>query len=130
MRHVVEWRISERGMEVGDIILQRVLFPPLMAAFGLEFYVRITAIFKERQKWGFAYETLSGHVEKGSSEFYFEVRETGIYFTIRTFSEPQFWLARATKHIFALPYQSWCTQCALAYVRSNFVRENGLKEEA
>jgi uncharacterized protein (UPF0548 family) len=81
-------------------------------------------MIEEEKRLGFGYETLSGHVERGVSEFYFEDRGDVLAFTIHTHSEPGHWAARATKNLFTLPYQAWCTGRALKHVRDRFLRDN------
>ena len=47
------------------------------------------------KKFGFAYGTLPGHVEKGEELFQVEMREDdSVWYVIRAFSKPRFWLAR------------------------------------
>ena len=119
-----EWNKEGRGMMVGDAIIQRALMPPVGFGFCMEFAVRICALIEDEGRLGFAYETLSGHVESGVSEFYFEERFGQIYFTIHTFSEPGHWTSRIASRVFTLPYQAWCTRGALAHVRKRFQKEN------
>ena len=111
-------------MRVGDIIVQRAVLPPIGFGICAEFAVRISALFSEPAKVGFAYETLSGHLERGVSEFYFEEREGEIFFVIHTYSEPAHWLSRLGGGIFSLPYQRWCTRQALRHVKQRFHRDN------
>lgn len=124
MRFAAEWQHARRGIQVGDVILQQVFLPPLGFGVGVEFAVRVSALIREERRLGFAYETLAGHVESGVSEFYFEEREGGLFFTIHTFSQPGHWTARITQHLFARPYQAWCTRRALAQVRALFLAQN------
>lgn len=124
LRFEAEWQHKGRKMEVDDVILQHVVMPPIGFGLCLEFAVRVSAIIKEDQRLGFAYETLTGHVESGVSEFYFEEIDGQIHFTIHTFSQPGHWTARIAKHVFTLPYQRWCTRRALAHVRRNFIAHN------
>lgn len=119
-----EWLRKDRRMAVGDVILQRAMMPPVGFGLCLEFAVRISAIFDEERRVGFAYETLSGHAESGVSEFYFEDRAEGLFFTIHTFSQPGHWTSRLASRFFTLPYQAWCTQRALRHVRRRFKSEN------
>ncbi len=120
-----EWKGYGRCMEVGDIIIQNVMIPPIKFGVCLEFAVRITKLINETNKIGFVYETLSGHVERGISEFYFESCLDGQYFTIQTYSEPAQLIARLTKNFIALPYQEWCTKQALKFVKNKFEELNG-----
>ncbi|PYK39913.1 MAG: hypothetical protein DME49_02315 [Verrucomicrobia bacterium] len=98
------------------LLLVSVFVPSLLFAFP--------HFFSEPAKVGFAYETLSGHLERGVSEFYFEEREGEIFFVIHTYSEPAHWLSRLGGGIFSLPYQRWCTRQALRHVKQRFHRDN------
>ncbi len=124
MRFEAEWEKEGRKMTVGDVILQRAVMPPIGFGFCLEFAVLICAAFEEEQRLGFAYETLSGHAERGISEFYFEQKKGELFFTIHTFSEPGHWTSRIARRFFTLPYQAWCTRRALAHVHRRFREEN------
>ncbi|MGV3757605.1 MAG: DUF1990 family protein [Verrucomicrobiota bacterium] len=125
IRYEAEWRTECRKVRVGDIILQRAMIPPLLG-FGLclEFAVRISRLIKEEKRLGFAYETLTGHAERGISEFYFEEQNGSLSFTIHTYSEPGHWTSRLGKHIATLPYQAWCTRRALNHVKTRFHQSN------
>lgn len=124
MRSLTEWRVAGRSMSVADIIIQRVLFPPIGWGLCLQFAVKIKCLFQEHKKIGFAYETLLGHVEGGVSEFYFDERSDGIYFTIHTFSRPSHWTSRLVRYVFTQPYQAWCTRSALSHVKQTFINSN------
>jgi hypothetical protein len=124
MRHQAEWKLSHREMRVGDVIVQRAVVPPVGFGVCLEFAVRITQVIRNATKVGFVYETLNGHVERGISEFYFEEVGDDLHFAIRTFSEPGLFITQATKYIFTLPYQTWCTNRALQNVSDNFSLHN------
>jgi uncharacterized protein (UPF0548 family) len=125
IRYQAEWRTEGRKMRVGDLILQRAMVPPLLG-FGLclEFAVRISRLIEEEKRLGFAYETLTGHAERGISEFYFEECDGSLHFTIHTHSEPGHWTSRLGKHIATLPYQAWCTRRALNHVKTRFHQSN------
>lgn len=125
MRPETEWRREGRNMRCGDVIVQQVFVPPLGFGVGLEFAVRISAIFGDDKKLGFAYETLRGHIEKGTSEFYLEQKAGGLFFTIHTRSKPSHWAARLSRPI-AIQYQKWCTTRALHHVKRRFAEENQL----
>lgn len=124
MRFEAEWRTAGRKMQVGDIILQRAVIPPIGFGVCMEFAVRISSIIEDEKRLGFAYETLSGHAERGVSEFYFEDQDDSLAFTIHTYSEPGHWTSQLLKRIVTLPYQAWCTQRALRHVRKRFCCEN------
>jgi uncharacterized protein (UPF0548 family) len=124
MRFEAEWVSGGRKMAVGDVILQRAVVPPIGFGLCLEFAVRISALISEPRRLGFAYETLSGHAEKGVSEFYFEERAERLFFTIHTFSSPGHWSSRIASQILTIPYQAWCTRRALQHVKRRFNSEN------
>jgi len=124
MRAEMQWIHEGRAMRIGDVIVQRAVLPPIGFGLCAEFGVRISAIFSETRKIGFAYETLAGHLERGVSEFYFEERVDEIFFVIHTLSEPGHWLSRLGGGILALPYQRWCTRQALQHVKQRFQRNN------
>jgi len=123
MKHETEWKRLSRSMQQGDIVIQRAMIPPIGFGFCMEFAVRISKIIEEESKIGFAYETLDGHAESGVSEFYFETKEEGLYFTIHTYSEPGHWTSKSVR-FFTLPYQAWCTRRALNHVKRRFLEEN------
>jgi hypothetical protein len=122
LRYKTEWEQNSRQMREGDVIIQRVMVPPFVFGVCLDFAVRVTAIYQMQERLGFAYETLRGHVESGISEFYFEERPTGLFFTIRTLSKP----CQSTRlcSLLVLLYQKWCTNRALQHVKSRFGAEN------
>jgi Domain of unknown function (DUF1990) len=124
LRFEAEWRAEGRKMRVGDLILQRAVVPPIGFGICMEFAVRICKLIVEERRLGFAYETLSGHAERGVSEFYFEDRGGSLAFTIHTHSEPGHWTSRLAKNVVTLPYQAWCTRRALKHVRDVFERSN------
>jgi uncharacterized protein (UPF0548 family) len=124
MRHEAEWVAAGRRMQVGDIILQRAVLPPIGFGICMEFAVRICSVIHEENRLGFGYETLSGHAERGVSEFFFEDHGDSLAFTIHTFSEPGHWTSRLAKRVITLPYQAWCTRQALKHVRKRFWLEN------
>jgi uncharacterized protein (UPF0548 family) len=123
MRAEPQWTRERRQMRVGDIIVQRVVLPPIGFGLCAEFAVRVSALIDEPTKLGFAYETLLGHVERGLSEFYFEERAGALFFVIHTFSEPAHWTARLAGPL-SLLYQNWCTRQALAHVKRRFASSN------
>ncbi|MBS0658397.1 MAG: DUF1990 family protein [Verrucomicrobia bacterium] len=119
-----EWQEARRPMAVGDHLLQRVWLPPRRWGVSLHLAVRICALFDDADRLGFAYETLTGHPERGVAEFSFREVEGRLQFEIRTFSEPSLWLARLTGPMLVLPYQAWCTRRALEHVRRRFREVN------
>jgi uncharacterized protein (UPF0548 family) len=124
MRFDAEWKNEKRRMAVGDVILQRAIMPPVGFGLCMDFAVRISQIFEEANRIGFAYETLSGHAESGVSEFYLEERSGELFFTIHTFSQPGHWTSRLGSRVFTLPYQAWCTRQALRQVKKRFKSDN------
>lgn len=56
---------------------------------------KIVYTFDEPNRFGFAYGTLKGHVEKGEECFWIERDAKGdIYYRIKAFSKPSFWGAK------------------------------------
>lgn len=56
---------------------------------------RIVYVIDEANRFGFAYGTLPGHMERGEELFLLERNEKGaVTYRIRAFSRPRFWLAR------------------------------------
>jgi len=122
MRSMTQWEIEHRSMQVGDVIVQQIQFPPMInAPFKFIMAVRICAIIDEPQRKGFSYETIEGHVEKGISTFTVEQTSAGIRFQIQTFSTPGNRLLRFFAPVFTLPYQRYCTRAALRYVKRGLI---------
>lgn len=124
LRAQPQWRAEGRPMRVGDVIVQRALLPPIGFGLCAEFAVRISAIFDQPARVGFAYETLAGHLERGTSEFYFEQRGDRVFFIIHTRSEPGHWLSRLGGGLLTRTYQAWCTSQALKHVARRFHAAN------
>lgn len=124
MRFEAEWKTQGRRMRVGDVILQRAVFPPIGFGICMEFAVRICSVIDDSGRLGFAYETLSGHAESGVSEFFFHDKGGLVSFTIHTHSEPGHWTSRIAKRVVTLPYQAWCTRSALKHVHERFHQSN------
>ena len=56
---------------------------------------RLVYTFEESRRYGFAYGTLPGHVERGEECFWVEMEEDGtVWYRIRAFSRPAFWLTK------------------------------------
>ncbi len=56
---------------------------------------KIVYAFDEENRFGFAYGTLHGHVEKGEECFWIDRDESGdIFYHIKAFSKPMFWGAK------------------------------------
>lgn len=76
---------------------------------------RIVYSFDEPNRYGFAYGTLPGHIEKGEEVFWIERDYQGdIYYHIKAFSRPRFWLVRL-----AYPFARWN--------QKRFVRDSKLR---
>ncbi|RYE44086.1 MAG: DUF1990 family protein [Sphingobacteriales bacterium] len=119
MASLTQWAAEKREMRVGDTIVQQVYIPPyLHFSQKIIFGVRINAIINEPGKIGFSYETLNGHVEKGISIFTLEkTANNASLFKVNTFSQPATFLTQLMGPIFSIPYQTFCTQQALLYVK-------------
>jgi uncharacterized protein (UPF0548 family) len=81
---------------------QNVGTPLLMIAriFGVWWVNACRVVYRadshhESQRSGFAYGTLPGHVEQGEERFMVEWdREDNVWYDLRAFSRPRYWLAR------------------------------------
>jgi uncharacterized protein (UPF0548 family) len=115
MTALCQWKNEKRKMLIGDTIAQQAYIPPFgFFSQKIIMGVRINNIINEPKRLGFSYETLEGHVEKGSSTFIIEeLKEGKIIFKIHTFSKPETILAKLAGPIFSTPYQAFCTNQAL-----------------
>ena len=105
-------------MKIGDTILQQAFIPPTkLFSQKMVFGVRISNIIDEADKKGFSYVTIDGHVEKGESTFTIEKGNSGLIFTIKTFSEPGNLMTKFVGPFFTVPYQTYCTRTALKNVK-------------
>lgn len=118
-----QWVHEKRSMSVGDTILQQIQIPPLPLSLKMIIGVRICAVVDTVEKKSFAYETLTGHVEKGISTFIIEPYNEGSLFTIKTYSEPALVTLKALK-FFSLKYQQYCTNRALDNVAANLIKRS------
>lgn len=113
-----QWNYENRKMQSGDTIVQQIFIPPVKSiSQKIICGVRVKDVIDEEQRKGFSYETLEGHVEKGISIFTVEESRHGIFFVIKTFSEPAHFLAKLVAPVFSRPYQKYCTQKALLHVK-------------
>jgi hypothetical protein len=119
MTSLCQWSIEKRSMTIGDTVLQQIFIPPFKP-FSLKIIigVRITNVINEPKRLGFSYETLEGHIEKGSSDFIIEELNDGIAFSIHTFSKPQNVWMNLLRHVISIPYQHFCTCKALYNVKT------------
>ena len=118
MTYMTQWGMERRKMQIGDTILQQALIPPTRYfSQKIIFGVRINNIIEEKDRRGFSYVTIEGHVERGESTFTVEQAAQGLIFKIQTFSEPGNLLTKLVGPIFTVPYQSYCTQKALENVK-------------
>jgi hypothetical protein len=123
MTYMTQWGMEKRKMQLGDTILQQALIPPTKYfSQKIIFGVRINKIFDEKDRRGFSYETIDGHVEKGESTFTIEQTEQRLIFKIQTFSRPGNLLTKLVGRIFTVPYQAYCTRRALENVRQQILR--------
>jgi hypothetical protein len=122
MSYLTQWSIEGRSMRVGDTILQQVYVPPFpLFSQKIIFGVRIDGVIDEPGRRGFSYATLEGHAEKGRSVFTFEQPGGKKIFRIKTFSAPGNLLSKLSGPFFARPYQAYCTQKALEYVKNQLI---------
>jgi uncharacterized protein (UPF0548 family) len=86
----------------------------LFRIFGIWFInsARIVYTIDESKRYGFAYGTLPGHVEKGEECFWIERNEQGeVSYHIRAFSQPAYWLV-------------WLGYPAARYFQRQFVKQS------
>ena len=119
MTYLTQWSFEKRQMEIGDTIVQQAFIPPFRhLSQKIIFGVRIKDIINERTRIGFSYETLQGHIEKGISIFTIEnTKNKKTIFKVHTFSQPGNLLTKLVGPIFAVPYQTFCTQQGLLNVK-------------
>lgn len=119
-----QWAIEKRHMKVGDTIAQQVFLPPFKWwSQKVIFGVRISELINERNIKCFSYETIEGHVEKGSSSFSVTADPEVIKFSIHTYSTPGNLLTKILGPVFTLPYQAYCTRQALRYVKKQLEQQ-------
>lgn len=115
--HKTQWEVEKREIQIGDTIVQQAFLLPIKKlSQKVIFGVRINEIINEKDKKGFSYETIEGHVEKGISTFTIEENER-LLFKIHTFSVPGNFLTKVVGPIFTIPYQKYCTKKALEKVK-------------
>lgn len=123
MKFLTQWGQEKRKMEIGDTILQQAAIPPTkFPSQKIIFGVRISKIIKDKERKGFSYETIEGHVERGESTFTMEKNGQGMIFKIMTFSEPGNLLTKLAGPIFTIPYQTYCTRKALENVKKQIIQ--------
>ncbi|MEN7549255.1 DUF1990 family protein [Rapidithrix thailandica] len=121
MTSLTQWDAENRSIQVGDTIVQQVYFPPHpLLSQKIILAVRVNQLIDQPGRKGFAYETLSGHAERGISTFTIEETENKLLFKIHIFSTPGHWLTQFTDTIFTSPYQSYCTYKALRNVKKQW----------
>jgi hypothetical protein len=113
-----QWTDENRKMRIGDTVAQQVYIPP-SKTFSQKIIlgVRINEILDQKDKKGFSYETLEGHVEKGISTFIVEQLDNKLVFKVQTYSTPGNILTKLLGPIFSIPYQTFCTKTALKNVK-------------
>jgi uncharacterized protein (UPF0548 family) len=61
---------------------------------------RIAYVIDEPRRFGFAYGTLPGHVERGEERFLVEwLPDDTVWYDLRAFSQPRYWMVRLGKPI-------------------------------
>jgi uncharacterized protein (UPF0548 family) len=59
---------------------------------------RIVYVLDEPRRFGFAYGTLPGHVERGEERFSVEwLEDDTVWYDVRAFSQPRYWPVRAAR---------------------------------
>ncbi|MES2702734.1 MAG: DUF1990 family protein [Bacteroidota bacterium] len=120
MTALPQWIAEGRPMRSRDNIVQQVFIPPGRFSQKIIFGVRIKELICEEARFGYSYETLEGHVEKGISTFLIErTNDQRLVFSIHTFSRPGSVLSRLLAPVFSLPYQKYCTAQALKHMKKS-----------
>ena len=86
----------------GAPIEQDAVIAVLIHALGLWWLnaARIVYVIDEPRRFGFAYGTLPGHVERGEERFLVEWLDSDeVWYDLRAFSRPRYWLVRLGKPI-------------------------------
>jgi hypothetical protein len=119
MSFLTQWSFEKRQIQIGDTIVQQAFIPPFRKfSQKIIFGVRINSIIIERDKIGFSYETLEGHVEKGISVFTIEkTAYQKTVFKVHTFSQPGTLLTKLVGPILSVPYQTYCTRQGLLNIK-------------
>jgi uncharacterized protein (UPF0548 family) len=59
---------------------------------------RIVYVIDEPRRFGFAYGTLPGHVERGEERFLVEwLDDDSVWYDLHAFSQPRYWMVRAAR---------------------------------
>ena len=70
-------------------------------------------------RFGFAYGTLPGHVERGEERFIIEwLPDDTVWYDLRAFSQPRFWLVRLTKPLARALQRRFARESKLAMQRA------------
>ena len=118
MSHLTQWHHEGRDIRLGDTIVQHVYIPPVRSfSKKLIVGVRVVEVVNKPNQRGFKYETIEGHIERGSASFMLSQESGSIRFVIHTFSKPNIWIARLVAPIFSVPYQTFLTRLALNNVK-------------
>lgn len=125
-----EWRLQDRSMETGDIIVQQAQIPPFPVSLKLIFGVRVFSVYRTDTEAGFAYETLVGHPETGTNRFCFFVEEDALFCAVHTVAAPGLFLSRLLAPFFTNWYVNFCNRKALLRLRQNFLKHNLLAKAA
>jgi hypothetical protein len=119
MSFLTQWSFEKRRIQIGDTIVQQAFILPFRKfSQKIIFGVRINSIINERDKIGFSYETLEGHIEKGISVFTIEkTPDQKTVFKVHTFSQPGTLLTELVGPILSVPYQTYCTRQGLLNIK-------------
>ena len=105
------------GIPLGEEHLVAIYF----RLFGLWWgnAARVVYWMNEPDRYGFAYGTLTTHVERGEECFWVERRaDGGIWYCIKAFSKPQFWMARLAYPL-ARKFQRQFVRDSFAHVKAS-----------
>ncbi|MFF0741220.1 DUF1990 family protein [Streptomyces sp. NPDC004111] len=115
---VLEWRMHRAVGVTVDAEADRAA-PGVGVVVGLgagrhriEAPCRVVWTVDEERRAGFAYGTLTGHPECGEEAFLVEMADDGgVWFTVRAFSRPAAWYARAGGPVTRLLQRAYARRC-------------------
>lgn len=116
-----EWELSNREMQVGDIIVQQIMIPPSRISLKCIFGVKVLAVYHETDRVGFSYGTLKGHPETGINEFSFYQDGSNLMAQICTTAKPGLFISRMLAPFFTRPYVNYCNRQALELMKKTFL---------
>ena len=108
---------ADGRIQLDAVIVQRAFVGP----FALEMAVRVTEIIDEPHRFGFVYETLEGHAERGRERFLMREDPGGFTMVIEAWSTPG-WLVARSVAPFSRFVQKRATREALEHMETTLER--------